>query len=161
MKCMLLSNRNMKCKLRLASDMFNPTSLPRCLWSKYILWWALLITGPKPSKWNWCISATIHELQHMCVNGLEIYDASQNETFHMHIAILWTVCHFHHMQPYLVGALIEYACHRCMEDTCYELDNSHKHVSTRHCRFLESGYHFRCDKRSWGNWGAKCTKNCL
>ncbi|XP_071918866.1 uncharacterized protein [Coffea arabica] len=152
-------------RLGLASDGFNPFNnmssthstwpvvlipynLPpwMCMKQPYFML-SLLIPGPSSPGNNIDVylQPLVKELTELWDFGIQIYDASQKENFHLHAALLWTISDF---PGYAMlsgwSTKGEYACPVCHKFThARRLTHSFKHCYMGHRRFLDSKHKFR------------------
>lgn len=127
-----------------------PYNLPPWLCMKqpfFIL--ALLIDGPHGpgNDIDVYLQPLIEELKELWIEGVLTYDASNNQMFCMHAALMWTISDF---PGYAIlsgwstkGAL---ACPNCnMETHSQWLQNFRKYIYMGHRRYLDLGHMFRKD----------------
>ncbi|XP_052177584.1 uncharacterized protein LOC127791645 [Diospyros lotus] len=159
-------------RLGLASDGFNPF---RTMTISYNIWpvvlmpynlppWlcmkqpyfilSLLIDGPRAPGDNIDVflQPLIQELQELWSEGIETYDASRKEMFHMHAALLWTINDFPayaNLSGWSTRGRV--ACPCCMKETESKwLKHGGKFCYMGHRRFLEDmSHHFRLDKKNF------------
>ncbi|XP_025703732.1 uncharacterized protein [Arachis hypogaea] len=158
-------------RLGLASDGFNPFrtmsishstwpvvlvayNLPPwcCMKPEYVMM-SLLIPGPcSPGKSiDVYLQPLIEELKVLWEVGVETYDASKNQTFQLHAALLWTISDFPAYAMLSGWSTKEkLACPSCNYDTssCY-LKHSRKMCKMDHRKFLAMDHPYRMNKRSF------------
>ncbi|XP_077237173.1 uncharacterized protein LOC143878834 [Tasmannia lanceolata] len=158
-------------RLGLASDGFNPFrtmsiahstwpvvlipyNLPPwlCMKQPYMML-SLLIPGPSGpgNDLDVYFQSLVEELKELWDIGFQTFDASRNETFQMHAAVLWTISDFP-AYANLSGWTTkgELACPCCCKDTCSKwLDYGRKQSYMGHRRFLPAKHKFRFDKMSF------------
>ncbi|XP_077252318.1 uncharacterized protein LOC143891659 [Tasmannia lanceolata] len=158
-------------RLGLASDGFNPFrtmsiahstwpvvlfpyNLPQwmCMKQPYMIL-SLLIPGSSApgNDIDVYLQPLIEELKELWDDGLQTYDASRNETFRMHAALLWTISDFPayaNLSGWSTKGKL--ACPSCNKDTCSRrLKFGWKQCYMGHRRFLPSNHSFRLEKWSF------------
>ncbi|KAF7139861.1 hypothetical protein RHSIM_Rhsim06G0085100 [Rhododendron simsii] len=158
-------------RLGLASDGFNPFgmmsnvhstwpvilmpyNLPpwMCMKQPYFIM-SLLIPGRSAPGNNIDVylQPLIEELKELWGVGVDTLDASTNQNFKMHAALMWTINDFPayaNLSGWSTKGRL--ACPSCHKDTCSSwLKYSGKHIYMDHRRFLEDSHKFRRDKRSF------------
>ena len=136
--------------------MLIPHSLPPWMCLKQPFWiMSMIIPGPTSLGNNIDIylQPLIDELNQLWENGVETYDVSLEQNFHLHVAILWTINDF---PAYAVmsgwSTKGELACPCCYKDTVsLRLKHGRKHCYMGHRRFLEANYKWRRNKEAFDN----------
>ncbi|XP_077251807.1 uncharacterized protein LOC143891036 [Tasmannia lanceolata] len=131
-----------------------PYNLPpwMCMKQPYIML-SMLIPGPSSPETDIDVylQPLIEELKELWVSGLQTYDASRQETFHMHASLLWTISDFPayaNLSGWSTKGKL--ACPSCNKDTCsLRLKHGRKFCYMGHQRFLEANHIFRSDKSSF------------
>ncbi|KAH7839003.1 hypothetical protein Vadar_033603 [Vaccinium darrowii] len=165
------SNDSRNVRLGLASDGFNPfgsAHIAHSTWPVVLIpynlppWMCMkqpffilsvLIDGPKGlgDKIDVYLQPLIEELLELWNEGVPTFDASTNQMFQLHVALLWTINDFPAFAN-LSGWSTkgEYACPVCNKNTvsCW-LKYGRKHAYMGHRRFLPNGHKFRKDKVSF------------
>lgn len=166
-----LDSRNVR--LGLATDGFNPFglmsvsystwpvilipyNLPPWLCLKQPFWiMSMIIPGPKSpgNDIDVYLQPLIEELKQLWEHGVETYDASLEQNFRLHAAILWTINDF---PAYAVlsgwSTKGKLACPSCHKDTSsYRLKYGQKECYLCHRRFLKSDHKWRKNKSSFDN----------
>ncbi|GAA0186188.1 hypothetical protein LIER_33476 [Lithospermum erythrorhizon] len=113
----------------------------------------MLVDGPKGSgnKIDVYMQPLIEELKELWVDGIMTYDASINQMFSLHAALLWTMSDF---PAYVMLSekikKCELACPHCGKNTrSHWLKYGRKYCYTYHRRFLPTGHKLRRDKVSF------------
>ncbi|CAL5430629.1 unnamed protein product [Camellia sinensis] len=114
---------------------------------------SVLIDGPKGlgDKIDVYLQPLIEELKELWDEGEQTFDASTNEMFQLHAALLWTISDFP-AYANLSGWSTkgEYACPCCNVKTqSYWLKHGRKYSYMSHRRFLPVNHKFRKDKVSF------------
>ena len=168
---LIFANEGRNIRLGLASDGFNPFrtmsiaystwpvvlipyNLPPWLCMKqpfFIL--SVLIDGPKGpgNKIDVYLQPLIDELKELWYDGVNTFDASTNQMFQLHAALLWTINDFPayaNLSSWSTkGAL---ACPNCNKETrSFRLKNGRKYCYMGHRRFLIPSHNFRRDRVSF------------
>lgn len=115
----------------------------------------MIIPGPKSpgNDINVYLQPLIEELKQLWEHGVETYDASLEQNFRLHAAILWTINDF---SAYAVlsgwSTKGKLACPSCHKDTSsYRLKYGQKECYLCHRRFLKSDHKWRKNKSSFDN----------
>ncbi|XP_040364493.1 uncharacterized protein LOC121050025 [Rosa chinensis] len=158
-------------RLGLASDGFNPFRTmnivhstwpvilvpynlpPMMLMKQPFIYLSVLIDGPKGpgDKIDVYLQPLIEELKELWDEGIETFDASSNQMFQMHAALLWTINDFP-AYANLSGwnTKGEYACPSCNSETAsIWLPNGKKFSYGSSRRFLPYDHKYRKDPRSF------------
>ncbi|XP_052172287.1 uncharacterized protein LOC127788215 [Diospyros lotus] len=132
-----------------------PYNLPPwlCMKQPYFIL-SLLIGGPRAPGDNIDVflQPLIQELQELWSEGIETYDASRKEMFHVHAALLWTINDFlAYANLFGWSTRGRVACPCCMKETESKwLKHGGKFCYMGHRRFLEDmSHHFRLDKKDF------------
>lgn len=167
--CFASNSRNVR--LGLATDGFNPfrsMNIVHSTWPIVLIpynlppWMCMkqpnmilsvLIDGPKGpgDKIDVYLQPLIEELKELWNEGEQTFDASTNEMFQLHAALLWTISDFP-AYANLSGWSTkgEYACPCCNVKTqSYWLKHGRKYSYMSHRRFLPVNHKFRKDKVSF------------
>ncbi|XP_052189866.1 uncharacterized protein LOC127799683 [Diospyros lotus] len=132
-----------------------PYNLPPwlCMKQPYFIL-SLLIDGPRAPGDNIDVflQPLIQELQELWNEGIETYDASRKEMFHMHATLLWTINDFPayaNLSGWSTRGRV--ACPCCMKEIESKwLKHGGKFCYMGHRRFLEDmSHHFRLDKKNF------------
>lgn len=158
-------------RLGLASDGFNPFRSmnivhstwpiilvpynlpPMMLMKQPFIFLSVLIDGPKGpgDKIDVYMQPLIEELEELWEAGIQTFDASSNEMFQMHAALLWTISDFP-AYANLSGWSTKgkYACPCCNSeiDSCW-LKHGKKHSYRGHRRWLSYDHEYRQDDKSF------------
>ncbi|XP_028061586.1 uncharacterized protein LOC114265045 [Camellia sinensis] len=167
--CFASNSRNVR--IGLATDGFNPfrsMNIVHSTWPIVLIpynlppWMCMkqpnlilsvLIDGPKGpgDKIDVYLQPLIEELKELWDEGEQTFDASTNEMFQLHAALLWTISDFP-AYANLSGWSTkgEYACPCCNVKTqSYWLKHGRKYSYMSHRRFLPVNHKFRKDKVSF------------
>ncbi|XP_058211658.1 uncharacterized protein LOC131323837 [Rhododendron vialii] len=131
-----------------------PYNLPpwMCMKQPYFIM-SLLIPGRSAPENNIDVylQPLIEELKELWGVEVDTFDASTNQNFKMHAALMWTINDFPayaNLSGWSTKGRL--ACPSCHKDTCSSwLKYSGKHIYMDHRRFLEDSHMIRQDKRSF------------
>ncbi|XP_077232767.1 uncharacterized protein LOC143871132 isoform X2 [Tasmannia lanceolata] len=163
-KYLVFSSEPRNVRLGLASDGFNPfrtMSIAHSTWPVILMpynlppwmcmkqpYMMLSLLNPGPSApgndIDVYLQPLIEELKELWEDGLQTYDASRNETFRMHAAVLWTISDFPayaNLSGWSTKGKL--ACPSCNKDTCScRLKHGKKECYMGHRRFLTTNHKF-------------------
>ncbi|XP_003518081.1 uncharacterized protein [Glycine max] len=127
-----------------------PPSL--CMKHKYIML-SMMITGPRQpgNDIDVYLTPLIEDMRKLWVDGVDVYDANQGETFRLHAMIFCTINDFPaygNLSGYSVKC--HQACPICEQNTSFiQLKHGKKTVYTRHRRFLKHYHPYRRLKKAF------------
>ncbi|XP_006586481.1 uncharacterized protein [Glycine max] len=127
-----------------------PPSL--CMKRKYIML-SMMISGPRQPGNDIDVYFTplIEDMRKLWVDGVDVYDANQGETFRLHAMIFCTINDFPaygNLSGYSVKG--HQACPICEQNTSFiQLKHGKKTVYTRHRRFLKHYHPYRRLKKAF------------
>ncbi|XP_012846911.1 PREDICTED: uncharacterized protein LOC105966882 [Erythranthe guttata] len=158
-------------RLGLATDGFNPfgtMNVSNSIWPVVLLTYnlppwlcmkqpslilSIIIDGPKGpgNKIDVFLQPLIDELKELWDIGVQTYDASADQVFQLHAALLWTISDFPgygNISGWSTKGM--FACPNCGKDTQSKyLKNGHKFCYCGHRRFLPTGHRLRRDRVSF------------
>ena len=127
-----------------------PPSL--CMKRKYIML-SMMISGPRQpgNDIDVYLTPLIEDMRKLWVDGVDVYDANQGETFRLHAMIFCTINDFPaygNLSGYSVKG--HQACPICEQNTSFiQLKHGKKTVYTRHRRFLKHYHPYRRLKKAF------------